>query len=92
MNNSKRGGIGRVGPPKAHGTYVFTSAWMFTREAETRALFGHFRAVPLCHGRAPGADARPDALGGTATRGTAAAEPFSAVSRLELSARRIPTR
>ena len=26
------------------------SAWMFTREAETRALFGHFRAVPLGHG------------------------------------------
>ena len=43
------------------------------KEAETRALFGHFRAVPLCHGRAPGADARPDAFGCTTTRGTPSA-------------------
>src|ERR1700746_683215 len=62
-----------------------------TREAETRAVFGHLRVVPLCHGWAQSADARPDALGGTTARGTAAAEPFSEVSRLELSARPIPT-
>jgi hypothetical protein len=50
-----------------------------TSTTETVGLFGHFRARPLPHGRAPRADSRPNALGCPTTRDTASSHAFSQV-------------